>query len=605
MSRPIVLMAFAMMVGIIAADILFYQCEPVPMWLQPAAWGFCFVLTLVAAIFYRREARVGALLRYSAFPVITVLFFMVVAFSRYAAVAERQQQQWAAVGKPVMHGNPDEFDFARWCWVTGRSPQYQPTAPTPSGLRGWGLQVRTRLLERLASLGMEEQTMALVAATALGDRTLLRRDTRDLYSRVGASHLLALSGLHLGIIVGLFLTWMNGRLLLSRWRWPVGMMVLLFIWTYTFVAGMPTSLLRAALMTSIFVLASLMQRYGSPLQHLLLAAIVMMLWRPTVVFDVGAQLSFLAVAGILLFYRPLYMWFFDRWRYQIFWMERYYLLWPFTTLAVSLCAQVLTLPLVAYYFHQIPTYGTLLSIVLIPLTTLFLMASLLLIVLSWLWPLAASWLSVGVSWLVAFQLWIMSHVAQWPGAVIPDFWSRKASPQVVVYHNRRCPALHLIASPSQSWLLVPQRDSLETGMYYIRRDFWLRRLTAEPVVLDAQGVALSNGFKVVMLKDGGSTKGSRGSKGSRSSRSSRGAKAVDIDMLWLVRGFRGGTLGDLPVNYSPRVLVLDASLAKWQREALAKEAARVGWRCYDVAAQGALRVRLETQVKNERMKSEE
>ena len=283
------------------------------MWLQPAAWGFCFVLTLVAAIFYRREARVGALLRYSAFPVITVLFFMVVAFSRYAAVAERQQQQWAAVGKPVMHGNPDEFDFARWCWVTGRNPQYQPTAPTPSGL-----QVRTRLLERLASLGMEEQTMALVAATALGDRTLLRRDTRDLYSRVGASHLLALSGLHLGIIVGLFLTWMNGRLLLSRWRWPVGMMVLLFIWTYTFVAGMPTSLLRAALMTSIFVLASLMQRYGSPLQHLLLAAIVMMLWRPTVVFDVGAQLSFLAVAGILLFYRPLYMWFFDRWRYQIF-----------------------------------------------------------------------------------------------------------------------------------------------------------------------------------------------------------------------------------------------------------------------------------------------
>ena len=125
------------------------------------------------------------------------------------------------------------------------------------------------------------------------------------------------------------------------------------------------------------------------------------------------------------------------------------------------------------------------------------------------------------------------------------------------------------------------------------------------MALDAQGVALSNGFKVVMLKDGGSTKGSRGSKSSRGSKGSRGAKAIDIDMLWLVRGFRGGTLGDLPVNYSPRVLVLDASLAKWQREALAKEAARVGWRCYDVAAQGALRVRLETQVKNERMKSEE
>lgn len=566
------------MAGIVAADILFYQRELVPMWLQPAAWGFCFVLTLVAIFCYRCEARTDTLLRHSAFPVITALFFLVVGFCRYAAVAEQQQRQWAVEGQPVMHGNPDEFDFARWCWVAGRSPQYRPEAPSPGGLRGWGLDVRQRLVERLAALDMEGQTMAIVTAMTLGDRTLLQRDTRDLYSRVGASHLLALSGLHLGIIVGLFLTWMNGRLLLSRWRCPVGVLVLLFIWTYTFVAGMPTSLLRAALMTSVFVVASLLQRYGSPLQHLLLTAIVMMLWRPMAVFDVGAQLSFLAVAGILLFYRPLYMWFFDRWRYQIFWLERYYLMWPFTTLAVSLCAQVLTLPLVAYYFHQIPTYGTLLSIVLIPLTTLFLMLSLLLIILSWLWPLAATWLSVGVSWLLAVQLWLMTAVSRWPGAVIPDFWSRKAAPQVVVYHNRRCPALHLIASPSQSWLLTPEPDSLAAGMYYIRRDFWLRRLTAEPIVLDIQGVALSNGFKAVMVN---------------SNLVRRGAAPTPVDVLWLTRGFRGGRLENLPQCYAPRLLVLDASLAGWQREALAKEAERVGWAVYDVAAQGALRLRLE------------
>jgi len=588
-SRPVVIIAFALMAGIVAADILFYQRVLVPMWLQPAAWGFCFVLTLVAIFCYRREARTDTLLRHSAFPVITALFFLVVGFCRYAAVAEQQQKQWAAEGQPVMHGNPDEFDFVRWCWVTGRSPQYRPEAPSPGGLRGWGLEVRKRLVERLAALDMEGQTMAIVTAMTLGDRTLLQRDTRDLYSRVGASHLLALSGLHLGIIVGLFLTWMNGRLLLSRWRRPVGVLVLLFIWTYTFVAGMPTSLLRAALMTSVFVVASLLQRYGSPLQHLLLTAIVMMLWRPMAVFDVGAQLSFLAVAGILLFYRPLYMWFFDRWRYQIFWLERYYLMWPFTTLAVSLCAQVLTLPLVAYYFHQIPTYGTLLSIVLIPLTTLFLMLSLLLIILSWLWPLAATWLSVGVSWLLAVQLWLMTAVSRWPGAVIPDFWSRKAAPQVVVYHNRRCPALHLIASPSQSWLLTPEPDSLAAGMYYIRRDFWLRRLTAEPIVLDMQGVALSNGFKAVMVN---------------SNLVRRGAAPTPVDVLWLTRGFRGGRLENLPQCYAPRLLVLDASLTGWQREALAMEAARVGWAVYDVAAQGALRFKFEAQVKNERMKSE-
>lgn len=584
MSRPIVIIAFALMAGIVVADILFYQRYMVPMWLQLAAWGFCFVLTLVAAYYYRREARSVALLRHSAFPVITALFFLVVGFSRYAAVAEQQQQEWARVGQPVKHGNPDEFDFTRWCWVTGRSPQYQKQAQPTLGLRGWGLKVRQRLVERLTALDLEDRTMAIVTAMTLGDRTLLQHDTRDLYSRVGASHLLALSGLHLGIIVGLFLTWMNGRLLLSRWRRPVGVLILLFIWTYTLVAGMPTSLLRAALMTSIFVLASLMQRYGSPLQQLLLTAIVMMLWRPMVLFDVGAQLSFLAVAGILLFYRPLYMWFFDRWRYQIFWMERYYLLWPFTTLAVSLCAQVLTLPLVAYYFHQIPTYGPLLSIVLIPLTTLFLMFSLLLIVLSWLWPLGAAWLSVGVSWLVALQLWLMSQVSRWPGAVIPDFWSRKAAPQVVVYHNRRCPALHIIASPSQSWLLTPEPDSLEAGMYYIRRDFWLRRLTEEPVVLDMHGVKLSNGFKAMMVDEGSRYEG----KGS--GETAAYTNPMKVDVLWVTRGFRGGQLGGLSKAYSPRLLVLDASLHQWQRASLAAEAKGVGWKVYDVAVQGALRL---------------
>ena len=115
-------------------------------------------------------------------------------------------------------------------------------------------------------------------------------------------------------------------------------------------------------------------------------------------------------------------------------------------------------------------------------------------------------------------------------------------------------------------------------MYYIRRDFWLRRLTAEPVVLDMHGVKLSNGFKAMMVN---------------SNPARRSAAPTPVDVLWLTRGFRGGRLENLPQCYAPRLLVLDASLAGWQREALAMEAARVGWAVYDVAAQGALRLRLE------------
>ncbi len=579
MSRPVVIAFFALLAGVAVADLFLYDATWMAtdrtraLWVQLAPWGFCLLLTLLALVRYRLELRHPLSPRRPIFSLLTFLFFLSLGFGRYAFVAERQHRVWAVDGRPVNRGNPDEFDVVRWQWVNGSSTKEKGQA---TGLRGKGLAWREMVLKRVKAMEMEEQAMAVVTAMALGDRSMLRQDTRDLYARAGASHLLALSGLHLGIIVGLFLTWMNGRLLLSRWRKVVGVTVLLFIAGYTFMAGMPPSLVRAALMTSIFVVASLMQRYGSSLQQLLLTGIAMLLWNPMYLFDVGTQLSFTAVGGILLFYKPLYMWAFERWRYQMFWMQRYWLLWPFTTVAVSLCAQALTLPLVAYYFHQIPTYGPLLSIILIPLTTLLLYLALLLILLSWVWPLAATWLGAGLSWLVGAQLWLMTQVTHWPGAVIPDFWSRKADPQVVVYHNRRCPALHVIASPKQSWLLMPEPDSLETGMYYIRRDFWQRRLTEEPVVLRGKGaIALTDGFRAVMVNKNGE-KPTQG--------------RTQVDLLWVVRGFRGGSLAELTTTYQPQLLVLDASLAQWQRTSLAAEAESIGWKVYDVADKGALRL---------------
>lgn len=580
MSRPVVIAFFALMAGVAAGDILLYDATWMAidmtkaLWVLLAPWGFCLVVTLLALLRYRQVLRHPLTHRYPVFSVLTFLFFLSVGFARYAAVAERQHREWAVQGRPVSRGNPDEFDVARWQWVSGTTGRKKGDDAGPMSK---GLAWREKILSRVKTLGIEEQTLAIVSAMTMGDRSLLKQDTRDLYAQAGASHLLALSGLHLGIIVGLLLTWMNSRLLLSRWRKVVGVMILLFIGGYTFLAGMPASLVRAALMTSIFVVASLLQRYGSPRQHLLLTGIVMLLWQPMYLFDVGAQLSFLAVAGILLFYHPLYVWIFNRWRYLVFRLERYWLLWPFKLVAVSLCAQVLTLPLVAHYFHQIPLYGPLLSIVLIPLTTLLLYLALLLILLSWLWPMAAGWLGTGLSWIVWAQLWLMAQAAHWPGAIIHDFWSRKAEPQVVVYHNRRCPALHVIASPEQSWLLMPEPDSLEAGMKYIRRDFWRRRLTAEPQVLRGRkAVVLKEGLKAVMVDSGnGDTAANR--------------TTAEVDVLWVVRGFRGGRLGTLSEAYRPRLLVLDASLPQWQRLSLAAEATQLGWAVYDVAEKGALR----------------
>ena len=578
MSKSLLLVTFALVAGIVAAHEWFYEASvAVSPWLGVSLWGFCCVLMLVLLWLYRRSLAASIFASHHAFVWLTFVFFFVVGFARYASTAETVQAAWAQMERPpVNRGNPDEFDYRRWRWVQGAEAD---SASLLGKVKAKALSLRSRLVRQYAASGLDDEALALVAAVTLGDRSMLRRETRDLYAAAGASHLLALSGLHLGIIVGLFLTWLNGRWLLSRWRPLLALLILLFIWTFAFVAGLPTSLVRASLMTSVFVLASLIGRGGQPLNHLVLTAWLMLLCRPFFLFDVGTQLSFAAVAGILVIHPRVSKWAFERWRFRLFWLQRYHLLWPFQLFSVSFSAQLFTLPLVAFYFHRISLYAPLFSLLFIPLTTLLIYGALFVLLLGFILPALAAWLSGGLAWLVALQLSLMRFEVGLPGAVIHDFWSQKAEPQVVVYHNRRCPALHLIASPSQSWLLMPQPDSLETGMKYIASTFWERRLTAPPKVLRQRSAVVLRGFSAVMV-DGDDQPATT-------------SPPMEVDILWLTRGFRGGHLQSLPLRYAPRLLVLDASLPRWQRETLAVEAGRVGWRVYDVARQGALRLTIE------------
>ena len=630
MSRPILLATLSLALGIIVADTLFYESYSVPVWLDLAAWGCCLLVALLAASVYPRSARKA---EGRSFIVLTAVFFAVVGFVRYAAYADEVQAQWQQLERPpVNRGNPDEFDYRRWRWLTQSSAD---SSSVLSNLRHRALEVRDRLSARYARAGLDDEALAVVTAITLGDRSQLQRETRDLYASAGVSHLLALSGLHLGIIVGMFLTWLNGWLLCSRWRVWVGVLVILFIWTYAFVAGLSTSLVRASLMTSLFVIASLMQRNGSALNLVVLTAFVMLMVRPVYLFDVGAQLSFAAVVGIITLHGRWVRWAYGRWRFQCFWLARYHLMWPLELLSVSLAAQLATLPLVAFYFHRFSLYAPLFNLVLIPLTMVLVYGALVLLLVSAVLPALSGALAMGLTWVVTAQLALMRWEVSWPGAVVDDFWSRKAEPQVVVYHNRRCPALHVIAAPERSWLLTPMPDSVEVGMKYIAESFWRRRLTATPVVLRGQMAVAVKGarsaFQAVMIgegsgdegwQDGGSDKvaayTTRGEKeaetrlkgaaetrlkGAAETRLKGAAETrlkgavlpvacKEVDVLWLVRGFRGGRLGWLTDAYRPKLVVLDASLPRWQRAALAEEARRVGWRIYDVAEQGAMRVSL-------------
>lgn len=217
--------------------------------------------------------------------------------------------------------------------------------------------VQTALVERLERSGVTPKTLALTSALTVGKKDGLEYETKEAYRKVGAGHLLALSGLHLGIVYGalylIFIGWVRH----THWRWFALPVILAFLWGYTLIAGMPVSLVRAALMLSIFSIISMMQYDTDPLHVLALSAIIILLIAPTDLLSVSFQLSFSAVFFILALWRPIQD-------------SLPKLHWTVRLLAVSFVATLGTMPLVCYYFHRLPLLGPFLSLILIPLTTL-------------------------------------------------------------------------------------------------------------------------------------------------------------------------------------------------------------------------------------------
>ena len=263
--------------------------------------------------------------------------------------------------------------------------------------------IQTTLVTRLQTAGLSPRTLALCSALTVGQKDDLRRETRQAYNKIGAGHLLALSGMHLGIIYAfLYLVLIRG-VRHTQWRWFSLPLILLCLWGYTLVAGMPVSLVRAAIMLSIFTIISLMQYETDPLHPLALSAIIILLIAPTDLLSISFQLSFAAVFFILSLWNPLR----DR-------LPE--LSWPVRLLAVSCVAQIGTMPLTLYYFHQLPLLAPLLSLLLIPMTTLIIYLTLATMVL----PLTSlGWLLNAVE---SLQLRIIDLAGSIPGGTLTGIY---------------------------------------------------------------------------------------------------------------------------------------------------------------------------------------
>jgi competence protein ComEC len=251
------------------------------------------------------------------------------------------------------NGNPGEFDAVKYWQTKGVSgmmfieeENFQLLDHAePDWLNLTVQKVRTYLSETVDELFVDDHR-ALVKAIVLGDKSLLDTETRETFGNTGAMHVLAVSGLHVGILM-LLLMFCFERFSSLISRRTALIVVLIILWFYAFLTGLSPSVIRAVFMFSILVASQVFYKKYDPINVLFFTAFVLIVVNPNYLMDMGFQLSYLAMLGIFVFYRPIE---------NAIQVENFILKKAWQGTAVGLAAQLMTLPLILGYFHQFPNY---------------------------------------------------------------------------------------------------------------------------------------------------------------------------------------------------------------------------------------------------------
>ncbi|WP_031527913.1 ComEC/Rec2 family competence protein [Dyadobacter crusticola] len=299
---------------------------------------------------------------------------------------------------PASADNPEQFDYRNYLrnkgilWTDQLWESSFKSIKRPVQL--WSVQYWLAATSEWADLEFRKNVVnnssyGLVKAMLLGRRDDLQAGQTDDYIASGTVHILSVSGMHVAIIflvISLMLSW------LKRWNYGkllyVATMILLLTF-YAMVTGFSPSVQRATIMCIVFVLAEVSGRKQHSMNTLAISALLILLFDSAALFDVGFQLSYLAMSGIFLFYEPIHSIFHPKSRIFRF-------VWQVTALAFA--AQLTTFPLSLYYFHQFPTYFWLVNPLVVAFTNVLLPAALVLLLVS----------TTGVYWLQ----WIVGQIVE-------------------------------------------------------------------------------------------------------------------------------------------------------------------------------------------------
>ena len=303
-------------------------------------------------------------------------------------------------------GNPGAFNYSRYCafqdiyfqvFLSAKDYAVLPNTHA-NKLQQFLFSIRTKVIETMEQYIPGKTEQGVAEALLIGYRDNLDKELVQSYSNTGVVHIIAISGLHLGLIYGL-LVWLMLPCKNKRWyRIARPVVVLSVLWLFTLAAGAAPSILRSAVMFTFIVLGESIGRKTNMYNTLAASAFCLLVFNPFFLWDVGFQLSYTAVLSIVAFMKPVYHWFY-------FQNKLLDMVWKLNSVTIS--AQLLTLPLILYYFHQFPNIFLVTNFVAVPLSSFIVYAELILLVVA-----PFSWLAAWVGKFTGLCVWLMNRFIQ-------------------------------------------------------------------------------------------------------------------------------------------------------------------------------------------------
>ena len=311
--------------------------------------------------------------------------------------------------------NPYAFDYKKYMQRKGI---FYTTYTPASGWQKIGqfkvnlIKEKANQLQRyfshiFADAGMSGDEYSIITAILLGNDETMDPSLRASYASAGVSHILCVSGMHVGVIF-MILNFLLKPLEFSKnLRLLKALLLMLFIWAYACITGLSPSVTRAATMFSFVTIGGMLRRNTNIFHSLFASLFILLIINPLLIFEIGFQLSYAAVFGIVIFQQKL----------VALWEPKRKIVNYFCNLiTVSVAAQLATFPLSVYTFGQFPNYFLLANLSVISLSFLVVVSGVCLLAVSFI-PVISSW----IAWLLTLEIRLMNNLIQTieklPGAV--------------------------------------------------------------------------------------------------------------------------------------------------------------------------------------------